>query len=208
MKLFVYGTLKAGGGNHGFLTERSSKFVCHHEMHGFELIDLGYGFPYMMIGNDSVLGEVYEIDRETLVNIDSLEGHPFHYKRYLTNFNGQVAEMYYYLSRFDIMPTKAKIVKDGYWPIDNQKIDVIIDGREYRDKAHKIVFNMRFFDGDRTPTNRSYMELVSKRSHIKLNTENEEIFVRQCITRGIYEGLNPFIYDEKLVNSNELKITE
>ena len=52
------------------------------------------------------------------------------------------------------------------------------------------------------------MDKLQKCITMKLNTENEEIFVRQCITRGIYEGLNPFIYDEKLVNSNELKITE
>lgn len=206
MKLFVYGTLKRGGSNHGFLSD--SKFVCHHELSGFQLVDLGYGFPYMVIGNGSVLGEVYEINQDTLIKIDSLEGHPHHYKRYLTNFNGQVAEMYYYLSRFNTAPREATIIEDGYWPINEQKINVKIDERSHCDIANKLVFHMRFFDGDRTPTNRSYMELVSKRSHMKLNTENEEIFIRQCITRGIYEGLNPFIFDKKLLNSDELNITE
>ena len=189
MKLFVYGTLKKGGSNHGFLTETNSKFLCNYEMKGFDLIDLGYGFPYMMTGNGSVLGEVYEINQKALDSIDRLEGHPFHYKRYLTNFNKQVAEMYYYLSRFDIMPTKAKIVKDGYWPIDNQKINVIIDDRKYKDTADKLVFHMRFFDGDRTPLNTDYMKMVCNRTKIELNTENEEIFIRQCIAKNIIKEI-------------------
>ena len=60
-----------------------------------------------------------------------------------------------------------------------------VDNRLYKDTADKIVFHMRFFDGDRTPTNRSYMKLVKKRSKLKLNTDNEEIFILDCIHYGI-----------------------
>ena len=116
--------------------------------------------------------------------------------------------MYYYLAQFYVLPKTAKTLKDGYWPIDNQKINVIIDDRKYNDTPDKLVFHMRFFDGSRTPTNRSYMKLVNERSRMNLNVDNEEIFVRQCIARGIYEGLNPFINHKELLNSGELKIKE
>ena len=47
---------------------------------------------------------------------------------------------------------------------------------------------MRFFDGHRTPTNKDYMKLVKKRSHIELlDTNTEETFVRQCISHGMIQ---------------------
>ena len=190
MKLFVYGTLKKSGANYRFLKE--SKYVSQYCLNNHVLLDLGYGFPYMMRGEGSVLGDGYEIDQKTLDRIDRLEGHPIHYKRHLTNYYTEVAEMYYYLANFDMIPLKAEIVKDGYWPIDKKnKFNVIIDDREYSDTADKLVFHMRFFDGDRTPTNSDYMKIVKGRSKLDLNTENEEIFIRQCITKGVIKEIKP-----------------
>ena len=68
-------------------------------------------------------------------------------------------------------------------------LKVIIDNREYHDTADKLVFHMRFFDGDRTPTNSDYMELFNKRSKLKLNTLYEEIFIRQCITHNVIKEI-------------------
>jgi len=65
----------------------------------------------------------------------------------------------------------------------------MIDDREYNDTTDKLVFHMRFFDGDRTPTNKDYMEMVKNRSKIQLNTEDEEIFIRQCIAKGIIKEI-------------------
>lgn len=188
MKLFVYGTLKRNGGNHKYL--KGSKYVSQYCLNNHILIDLGYGFPYMMRGDGGVLGEVYEIDKKTLDKIDKLEGHPIHYKRYLTNYHSEVAEMYYYLANFDSIPESAVIVEDGYWPIyKKDRFKVIIDNREYNDTVDKLVFHMRFFDGDRTPKNSDYMEMVKNRSKLELNTENEAIFIRQCITKGIIKEI-------------------
>ena len=189
MHLFVYGTLKKGGGNHHFL--ESSKFIQHYKLKGHALVDLGHGFPYMIQDKDSsVYGEIYEVSEETLERIDLLEGVPYLYRRMLTNYelNGtmEIAGLYYYLSLLQEIDKKEK-VKNGYWEIKvfKKKFNVYVDNRLYKDTADKIVFHMRFFDGDRAPTNSRYMELVKKRSNLKLNTDNEEIFILDCIHYGI-----------------------
>ena len=192
MKLFVYGTLKRGGGNHRYL--HGCKYLGNYVMKNHVLFDLNYGFPYMARQeNHEVIGEVYEIGEltgTTLKNVDRLEGHPVHYKRYLTNYKNEVAEMYYYLATHNTIPDYARLLTDGYWPVRKPvKLKVIIDNREYHDTADKLVFHMRFFDGDRTPTNSDYMELFNKRSKLKLNTLYEEIFIRQCITHNVIKEI-------------------
>ena len=119
--------------------------------------------------------------------IDLLEGVPYLYRRVLTNYelNGtmEIAGLYYYLSIMEDIPNKK--MKTGYWGVDKKKkFSVYVDNRLYQDTADKIVFHMRFFDGDRAPTNSKYMVLVKKRSHLQLNTENEEIFLMDCIHYG------------------------
>ena len=190
MKLFVYGTLKKGGGNHRLL--EGSKFVCNYELKNHILFDIGFGFPYMYKGStmESVLGEVYEVNKKTIKVIDRLEGHPVHYKRHLINFRDEVDEMYCYLTTYNFIPPNSKTIKSGYWPTHKKKkLKVMIDDREYNDTTDKLVFHMRFFDGDRTPTNKDYMEMVKNRSKIQLNTEDEEIFIRQCIAKGIIKEI-------------------
>ena len=187
MHLFVYGTLKRGGGNHHYL--KYSKFIQHYKLKHHSLVDLGHGFPYMVQDKGFfVYGEVYEVTEETIKKIDLLEGVPYLYRRVLTNYelNGtmEIAGLYYYLSIMEDIPNKK--MKTGYWGVDKKKkFSVYVDNRLYQDTADKIVFHMRFFDGDRAPTNSKYMELVKKRSHLQLNTENEEIFLMDCIHYGI-----------------------
>ncbi len=188
MKLFVYGTLKKEGANHRFLNK--SKYLGEHKISNFVLFDMGFGFPYLktLTGDfdedEFVYGEVYEIDKKTLSNIDRLEGHPNHYRRILINYGKEVAGMFTYVTTYNYIPEAASILRYGYWPIA-KKIKVIIDGRKYYDTADKLVFHMRFFDGDRTPTNKSYMDLVQERSLLNLNTYYEELFIRDCIHNNI-----------------------
>lgn len=85
MRAFVYGTLKKGHGNHRLL-ERS-EFVGNGEIKGFSLYDLG-PFPAVIDSKDAcevVVGELYEIDEQTLVAMDRLEGEGFLYKRRQVN---------------------------------------------------------------------------------------------------------------------------
>ena len=79
-KLFVYGTLKRGFGNHHYLkTERYiGRAVTKEKYALYEA-----GIPCVVKNRPvcRIKGEVYEVTKETLRNIDLLEGHPFCYRR-------------------------------------------------------------------------------------------------------------------------------
>ncbi len=79
-RVFVYGTLLAGEGNHRLLANAKLVGEARTEP-AFELRDLGY-FPGLVRGGAcSVVGEVYAVDAETLARLDALEGHPRFYRR-------------------------------------------------------------------------------------------------------------------------------
>lgn len=72
-KVFVYGTLKSGHGNNTLLRNTKKLGVASTVSH-FTLTNCG--FPYMFKGEERhpVRGELYEVDEETLSNLDLLEG--------------------------------------------------------------------------------------------------------------------------------------
>jgi gamma-glutamylcyclotransferase (GGCT)/AIG2-like uncharacterized protein YtfP len=79
--VFVYGTLKRGHYNHGRLA--AARFVCDAKtVPGYRLFDVGY-YPAMVEDRAgiSVYGEIFEVDDETLEDLDRLEGHPHYYRR-------------------------------------------------------------------------------------------------------------------------------
>lgn len=74
--LFVYGTLMRGMPNNDLLAD--SKFIAEVTAESAKLIDLGY-FPGMIEAVTSpsgVVGELWEVSKEALDQIDVLEGHP------------------------------------------------------------------------------------------------------------------------------------
>lgn len=79
-RVFVYGTLLAGEGNHRLLA--TAKLIGEARTEpAFELRDLG-AFPGLVRGGAyAVVGEVYAVDTETLARLDVLEGHPRFYRR-------------------------------------------------------------------------------------------------------------------------------
>lgn len=87
MKVFVYGTLKKGYGNHRLLA--ASKFIDVAATYENYLLYDG-GFPYAVNQENCneedntlpVLGEVYEVDRATLAALDQLEGEGDFYYRH------------------------------------------------------------------------------------------------------------------------------
>ncbi|MDD3180269.1 MAG: gamma-glutamylcyclotransferase [Opitutaceae bacterium] len=74
-RVFVYGTLKRGGGNHGFLARQ--RFVGEARTHpGYVLYSLG-DYPGMVqeaTDQVGVTGELWEIDDSVLQQLDELEG--------------------------------------------------------------------------------------------------------------------------------------
>ena len=83
-KVFVYGTLKRGHGNHRLL--ESSTFLGKAQTTGkWTMVGTGMPFPYLLkydeANGGNVLGEVYEVDGNTYADLDNLEGVPTHYRR-------------------------------------------------------------------------------------------------------------------------------
>lgn len=74
-RLFVYGTLKRGGSNHGYL-ERQEFIGQAMTEPLYRLYDLG-GYPGMVsdaANGRSVSGEVWDVDEACLAVLDVLEG--------------------------------------------------------------------------------------------------------------------------------------
>lgn len=80
-KVFVYGTLKKGLGNHRLLEGQT--FIGKAETEPlYRLYNIG-PYPCMIAAENgnSIIGEVYEVDANTLIRLDRLEGVPFLYDR-------------------------------------------------------------------------------------------------------------------------------
>lgn len=79
-RVFVYGTLKRGGGNHRLLEASGARFLGNHQIAG-TMHDYG-AFPAVTLdGSGTVHGEVYEVSTVTLERLDRLEGTPSFYQR-------------------------------------------------------------------------------------------------------------------------------
>ncbi len=107
MKLLAYGTLKKGFERASVLSD--SKFLGNDFIKG-SLFNLG---PYPAVsldGKTEVKGEVYEIDRDTLIELDFIEGHPFLFKRKEVKTNGDHLVWVYYQDE-----PNGTIIEDGVW---------------------------------------------------------------------------------------------
>ena len=184
--VFVYGTLKKGGGNHHFL--KDSDFVRHEILKDHAIYQPNqFGFPLLIQSKgDKVYGEVYRVTSTTLAKLDMLESEGYLY----TRVNDSELGFQYYLFNKEygnvVWDEERDKITNGYWKTQSEvDLNLIIDNRNYTDKADKLVFHMRFFDGQRAPTNKIYMDLVKRRSHLDLNIEDEEVFLRDCIINGV-----------------------
>lgn len=84
IRVFVYGTLKQGHGNHPAL--EGAEFLGRHvlEVPGLVLVDLGAYPGVVRTTTDEVrpiYGEVYLVNNDTLHVLDLIEGHPNFYER-------------------------------------------------------------------------------------------------------------------------------
>lgn len=84
IRVFVYGTLKQGYGNHAAI--EGSKFLGYATITGpYEFVNLSWYPAVCQLPPDSPVreigGEVYEVDHDTLGTLDIIEGHPSYYCR-------------------------------------------------------------------------------------------------------------------------------
>lgn len=109
-KVFVYGTLKKGFCNNKLLDGFSCKRAI---ARGIDLHN-GPGFPYAKRGNGEVIGELYEVDTQTMKRLDRLEGCPNLYQREKTEVivNSQKVEAWIYLSQ---NATHFEKIESGVW---------------------------------------------------------------------------------------------
>lgn len=102
-KIFVYGSLKKGFGNHSFLSDSTFLGTTTTAESTYSMLSLG-AFPAVIPGGENAIqGELYEVDDSTLQDIDKLEGNGSFYERAQVSLsNGEVAWMYLFL-RFNSM---------------------------------------------------------------------------------------------------------
>ena len=114
IKVFVYGTLKRGHGNHKRLLAGRSIYVCDDVIDGV-LYDLGH-FPAVQEGEGIVHGEIYMVGPKTLRDLDRLEGHPTFYRRreVTTKLQGHDVWAYFLPELEEKM--KQNPLPEGVWP--------------------------------------------------------------------------------------------
>jgi len=80
--VMVYGTLKQGwANNRSYLSEAVFVGKCITKNKCFKLKEDGVPMVYMENNGCKVKGELYLVDAEDMPALDSLEGHPYWYKR-------------------------------------------------------------------------------------------------------------------------------
>lgn len=112
LMFFVYGTLKAGHGNHGLLADATPH--GNGTVYGMQLYT-GPGFPYAYTGEGKVVGEIYSADATTARRLDLLEGYPHHYDRKEVDVELETGEvvkawMYYVHTK-----PRGELLTEGVW---------------------------------------------------------------------------------------------
>lgn len=113
--VFVYGTLKKGFRNHKRLKRKRLIGVPGTAL-GLQLRESGgQSYPFAVLGEGVVHGEVYRVDEKTLEELDVLEGHPDWFHREPIEVllaTGETVIAWVYLNEagydFDLIP-------DGIW---------------------------------------------------------------------------------------------
>jgi gamma-glutamylcyclotransferase (GGCT)/AIG2-like uncharacterized protein YtfP len=105
----VYGSLRRGLGNHGFL--RESNLLSTEQVSGFLMKSLG-GYPAVFHDDpDKVITiEVYEVPEKSMRGLDSLEGHPAWYRRELIETSQGEAWIYVMQREY-----QRPVVESGDW---------------------------------------------------------------------------------------------
>ena len=118
-RIFVYGSLKKGYHNHKTLERKGVEFLGEGKIKGFKLYDTGFGFPAIVRTNledDIVYGEYYEVDVDTLILLDVLEGYtnsnPLYRREYIDNTSNTM--VYVYNTDINNISTMHRVIS-GKW---------------------------------------------------------------------------------------------
>ena len=109
-RVFVYGTLRHGGSNHGFMAR--ARFLGTHETEpAYRMLNIG-PYPGVVPGGDSAIrGEVYEVSPALFRQLDALEDYPRSYDRERIQTPWGSAWMYLYRPRGQRLPE----IPSGDW---------------------------------------------------------------------------------------------
>lgn len=115
MNIFVYGTLMSGFGNNRLLS--GSKFIGNAiTKEKYTMRSRGIPFVNENKPTSNIHGEVYKVDKPTLSQLDSLEGHP----------------NWYYRKEIDLeMEDGSEIVAEIYF--NDDKSCSIVESGKYRE---------------------------------------------------------------------------
>ena len=122
-RLFVYGTLKKGKGNHDRILSGYDIKITPAWTYG-KLYDLGW-YPALTQGNNKVYGELIEFDDpEILMKIDMLEGYRgkessfnFYERREIQVFTDkeEFTAWAYFLRKYKIIDADGELISSGKW---------------------------------------------------------------------------------------------
>ena|SRR6267142_1999054 len=113
--VFVYGTLRRGSARAMSIRFPKSRFVAEAKVGG-SLFDLG-AYPGFLLGdsNSLVVGEVYEVDDETLKELDDFESSSHYWRKQLKIALGtQTKKCWIYAPNPDALSGHA-LITSGDW---------------------------------------------------------------------------------------------
>lgn len=111
LRLFVYGTLRQGEGNHHLLGD-AELLGIYRTNPRYTMLDLGWYPAVIDGGHTAIVGEVYNLSKARLPWLDKLEDYPNTYTRRLITSAYGCAWMYLY--RHTIAPGAA-VIRSGDW---------------------------------------------------------------------------------------------
>lgn len=111
-KVFVYGSLKKGFGNHHVISKGEFISVDETLYNDWHMFNMG-GFPGVVEGTKVVTGEVYEVDDEVMAGLDRLEGNGSFYTREIVELSKNEMAWMYILPNYNISESQNGVITVG-----------------------------------------------------------------------------------------------
>jgi gamma-glutamylcyclotransferase (GGCT)/AIG2-like uncharacterized protein YtfP len=129
-RVFVYGTLKKGYGNHGLLQRCNAEFVGTASLPNYNMRHLG-GFPAIYrtaAGYPAVKGEIYWVNADGLVALDRLEGVDSGLYRRDREFILGIGDCFVYVQPYPKSDTWECVANNDWKGMDSAKYNATLGG--------------------------------------------------------------------------------